>query len=325
MVNPNGTILVFGSPRSGTTWLAKILDSHPRTFYSHEPDSALPPPDVPLFLGPEDIERYREPLARWVERLKGLRAARITAKLPVFPKSYRNPVTQFLWRVGVMGSKAAPRALKDLPVPSWALRSTLEASPWLWKSIESLGRLGGLARTIPASRAILLVRHPCGVVSSILRGESKVQFTSEVPASEDRGIFQLLSETMEARSRGLSLEGFLKMSPIERLTWRWALTNEKAMNDTSTLPNVLLVRYEDLCDEPVAVSRRIFDFCGLEWHRQVQDFLTASVATERSAYYSVFKNPGQSARRWMSELPAAEVARVKDQAIQTAPGKLFLS
>ncbi len=40
-------ILVVGAPRSGTTWLAKIIDSHPDVLYRHEPDEVLPPP-VPL-------------------------------------------------------------------------------------------------------------------------------------------------------------------------------------------------------------------------------------------------------------------------------------
>jgi len=36
-------ILVSGSPRSGTTWLAKLLDSHPDVLYRHEPDEVSPP------------------------------------------------------------------------------------------------------------------------------------------------------------------------------------------------------------------------------------------------------------------------------------------
>ena len=33
--------LLFGMPRSGTTWVAKILDSHPHADYRHEPDSLI--------------------------------------------------------------------------------------------------------------------------------------------------------------------------------------------------------------------------------------------------------------------------------------------
>ena len=33
-------ILILGAPRSGTTWLAKIIDSHPDVLYRHEPDAA---------------------------------------------------------------------------------------------------------------------------------------------------------------------------------------------------------------------------------------------------------------------------------------------
>ena len=31
-------ILLFGAPRSGTSWLGRILDSHPDTLMRHEPD-----------------------------------------------------------------------------------------------------------------------------------------------------------------------------------------------------------------------------------------------------------------------------------------------
>ena len=34
-------VFVLGGARSGTTWLAKILDSHPDVLYRHEPDIAL--------------------------------------------------------------------------------------------------------------------------------------------------------------------------------------------------------------------------------------------------------------------------------------------
>src|SRR4051812_19968507 len=34
-----GITLILGAPRSGTSWLGKIFDSHPDVVYRHEPDS----------------------------------------------------------------------------------------------------------------------------------------------------------------------------------------------------------------------------------------------------------------------------------------------
>ena len=41
-------ILLFGQPRSGTTWIGKIFDSHPDTLYRHEPDSGSALKSIPL-------------------------------------------------------------------------------------------------------------------------------------------------------------------------------------------------------------------------------------------------------------------------------------
>ena len=45
-------ILAIGMPRSGTTWIGKILDSHPRTLYRHEPDTWRRLDTIPLFPAP---------------------------------------------------------------------------------------------------------------------------------------------------------------------------------------------------------------------------------------------------------------------------------
>jgi hypothetical protein len=176
---------------------------------------------------------------------------------------------------------------------------------------------------LESCRAVLLVRHPCGVVSSTLRGEARAEFTSSVPSSEDRGIFELLAETPQAKARGLGLQEFLAMTATERLAWRWALVNEKAMSDTSGLSNVLLVRYEDLCRDPAAEMARIFDFAGLDWHPQVTEFIRASTSTESSAYYSVFKNPQRSVDKWKEELEPGQIDAVLGITRGTAPGRLF--
>src|SRR4051794_11152696 len=68
-------ILVSGSPRSGTTWLAKLLDSHPDVLYRHEPDEVSPP--IP---GADP----RSQLVAWINE----RRLRCAAKAPFFRKSW---------------------------------------------------------------------------------------------------------------------------------------------------------------------------------------------------------------------------------------------
>lgn len=41
-------ILILGSPRSGTTWLAAIFDSHEDILYRHEPDIVVRQPLLPI-------------------------------------------------------------------------------------------------------------------------------------------------------------------------------------------------------------------------------------------------------------------------------------
>ena len=62
-------LLLFGLPRSGTTWLGKIFDSHPDTLYWHEPDSVwrLPGSLLPDVDGGEPDELA---LRAWLQRLQ---------------------------------------------------------------------------------------------------------------------------------------------------------------------------------------------------------------------------------------------------------------
>ena len=53
-----GNIFIFGVPRSGTTWLAKIFDSHPATLLRHEPDTVNPTAAIPFIMSEEEIDQY---------------------------------------------------------------------------------------------------------------------------------------------------------------------------------------------------------------------------------------------------------------------------
>src|SRR5580704_15560833 len=77
-------VFLLGAPRSGTTWLAKLFDSHPNVLYRNEPDSVLHEPRVPLLCQPEDIGQYRAIAHDYIERLLDIRTLKTSGSLPVF-------------------------------------------------------------------------------------------------------------------------------------------------------------------------------------------------------------------------------------------------
>lgn len=316
-------ILLFGMPRSGTTWLGKIFDSHPRTLYRHEPDSFEPLSDVPLLADPVDASQFDSRLRAYLAKVVAMRAEAVCGKQPIFPKAYAGTGTASLHKVGAMASKLAARVGISMPV--LGAPPLDRAGDWrlAWKSIESLGRLGLFLRVFDDARAVQILRHPCGYVASVLRGEAAQQFNN-VGAANDWGIFGMLCEAPQARRRGLALDLLKAMRPVERLAWRWVLFNEKAAEDSAGTGRHHILYYEELCAEPERVTRTLFDFAGLDWNSQTERFLADSTGKSRSDYYSVFKDPLQSAWKWQQQLSKAEAAPVIAVLQQCELGQAYL-
>lgn len=316
-------ILLFGLPRSGTTWLGKIFDSHPDTLYRHEPDSWGRFNDVPLLVEGADFNRYAQSSQAFVATLRGKQPTKVSATVPVFPKRFLSESRYLVTRATVTGWRLAARALGELNVPQWVDAKRLAGVPLVWKSVESIGRLAMLCTQFPASRATLILRHPCGQVNSILRGEARNKFTGADQASEDIGVYELLAATPTARRYGITSHSLKQQTPLQRLAWRWVLFNETAIDDVTGLSNCRVVRYEDVCESPISVIRQLFEFSGLPWQEQTESFVTASVDHDSRAYYSVFKNPVQAAHRWRSQLDSSQIEEVMDVIRNTRAGAYY--
>lgn len=309
MKSDSSIILAFGLPRSGTTWVGKILDSHPRTLYRHEPDSLRrlridPVVEVDSNLDPSEIQDF-------IAKLPGSRAAKVCSKAPIFPKEYLSFGRLNLFRLSSLVTKFGGRIWKNMPVFGAPSGSKDPTTRVVWKSIESLSRLGYIAKHSFPSRSIHILRHPCGQVSSILRGEAKQRFDSETPASEDFGIFEILCRTPQAKHFGLNMHMLKQCTPVERLAWRWLIPNAKCYEEMRQSSDYLALKYEDLCEDPIRMSKEIMKHCDLSWSTQTQKFVEESTSTgEGTSYYSVYKDPKVAANRWKSELPADDVRTI---------------
>ena len=316
-------VLLFGMPRSGTTWLGKIFDSHPRTLYRHEPDSFRPLTDVPLLADPTEAPQFAARLRAYLDEVVAMRAEAVCGKQPIFPKAYARAGSASLHRISALASKAAARMGISIPVLGAPRRASGDDWRLAWKSIESLGRLGLLLQVYDDALAVQILRHPCGYVASVLRGEAAQRF-SNAGAAEDWGIFSMLCDTVQARRRGLTLETMKSLPPVERLAWRWVLFNEKAAEDSAGSGRHRALYYEELCAEPQRVTRALFDFAGLDWNAQTERFLADSTGKSRSDYYSVFKDPLQSAWKWQQQLGETETGPVLSVLRQSELGNAYL-
>ncbi len=304
-----GCILLFGMPRSGTTWVGKLFDSHPDTLYRHEPDSVRKL-KMPLFPEKLDTASYREELEGFVDALPKMRSPEVVGKQPLFPKSYQSAAGLAAYRASVLIAKAGSRACRHFPSVFRPTGKDCERTRLVWKSIESQGRLGACIGALPHARAIHLMRHPCGYVASVLRGEAAGRFSDATPAAERLWVLKLLLATSSGTKHGIGLDELARLTPEERLAWRWVLMQEKTLTDIAECERALTVKYEDVCADPAGMTRRMFAFAGLEFHPQTERFVQASTGATHKAYYSVFKNPRAAADHWRSELPQPVIDRI---------------
>ena len=85
-------ILILGAPRSGTSWLAKIFDSHPDVLYRHEPDTVLRTEAFPWMCGNEDIPLYRDAGEAYLRQLTEVATLKSAGSIPMFRKRHRSPL-----------------------------------------------------------------------------------------------------------------------------------------------------------------------------------------------------------------------------------------
>ncbi len=132
----------------------------------------------------------------FVESLPHMRDVKVSATLPVFKKRYYSWFDHYLQLFAVRAAKAAAKVIGEFPVPLPKPKG--ETPVLVWKSIESIGRLGLFAQLFPAARCIHILRHPCGYVASVKRGEAKDKFSERLQSSEDYGVYEHLLETQSS-------------------------------------------------------------------------------------------------------------------------------
>ena len=308
---------IIGSARSGTTFLAKLLDSSPSVLYRHEPDAALKRPGLPYLIDTADYDTYRADAQSYLEDLCAQNDAKSSGTRPIFRKDFRGPVGQFSMTGFIYLAKLLERLGLDVAVPDLVTRPSSHTA-YLLKSVDSPCRVPLFAEALPSFRCLHLVRHPCAVIASFYRGQKTghmnlVAYTDSLFSTAEAARYPFTQDDMRSRTWP------------ERFAYQWMVQNNKIYAELNGGENYRLVLYEKLCEELDSEMQAICQFCNLDYDAQMKSHVDQTINFEgTSAYFGVKRNLLGSLYRWKSTLPEEEIKSVEDIIRHSEIGRLVL-
>jgi hypothetical protein len=306
-------IAIVGLPRSGTTWVGKLVDSAADVLYLHEPDYLKRIPSLPFVSQCHDAMIWEPFFERYLSELTSCCGSRSVLKRPQFPKSYCSSFSDRLkaklWSAKLRAEQLSSRL-------GWAARTFSfpsgfdKASVLVWKTVEQTGNIGTMLRAIPWQLVVHVIRHPCGYIDSIQRGESSKRLQMRVAAGEDPGLFEWCCRTTVAKELSISLSDWPKLKPHERLAWIWLLLNEQAARDGESSTNYLPLYFDRHCLDPIESTATLFKQLGIDFDEQSKAFAASSSRTDSNGYFAVNRQSSTVPKRWEKTLSPQVVREI---------------
>lgn len=309
--------LLLGKGRSGTSWLASILNTYQHCCYKNEPfPKKLAPYNGWLALLKQDnndiVRQNFEEICRHCYH--GI------DQQPYPGKSFlpQNPLLLRLLRG--MGTKTSK--LKFLYEWYGKLQLTEQHSVLIKDVTFTLPpRVFMLPRLLNVLQPhlITLVRSPYANIVSVLQGREKQVFSSYRSREQAISNLQKMMDTPLGQHLSAYKIGLEEMSIVQFEALRWRVEVEGLVKQAQSYSPSLLVVYEDLCMNPEGKTTEIFDFLGWELGQATRDFLIGSTSGEkdvklsaRERYYSVYRDPVQSLQKWKSQLTSKQIAEISE-------------
>lgn len=282
-------ILVTGSPRSGTSWVGRIIEQVPFIRYIHEPFNITGQPcqcgvHFPYWfyhVSPRNSHEYDDHL-----------------KHVMYP-AYKAVGLLNLIKEMVQSRRVRP-LLKYLR--AYRFHKVLVKDPLAVFSAETLACLFDMD-------VIVVIRHPAAVVSSY----KALNWT--VPFSHFLNQPELMEEHLSPFRA--EIEDFAKKEYdiVDQVALLWKLIHYMILNYENTHPDWIYVRFEDLASDPMYGFQSLFNRLDLPFAEHIQTAIRThslkAPVSETIPPYAVKKNSAQVINKWKKSLFPTEINRIR--------------
>jgi hypothetical protein len=290
---------IFGAGRSGTTWLGALVASHPEVSYRFEPFHRLQKKQIAIHEARQLME---------VDTFCDRDLPQVyDALLPAYPELEKSPffAKKFPTRLSWGKAMLLPIARKN----PWGARlfrylyTPLNSPMLVFKEVELIPvLLSLLERTnIPI---VYLMRHPCAVVSSLIKGEQQAL----MPSGRRTVLKSILANNFPQllQDYGDKLE---TLTTAEQQALLWLVDVQQAIQVCQKRSNGLVVIYEELVENPLTIATKVFKHYGLEMVPETLNFIKESSQASRTnqlkrgemfinQYFTVYRDSKEARDSW---------------------------
>lgn len=284
-------ILVTGSPRSGTTWVGRMISLAPSVRYIHEPFNisrrscacGVKFDHWFYYVSKENEANFREHIEH-------------TIGLPTNIFNLLNVISEI-------------RTTKRLRLLRNYAKSFLIARP-LMKDPLAVFSAEWLASAFDMN-VIVLIRHPAAVVSSYKRLNWAHPFSHflDQPLLMEEHLFPFEAEIRDFANNEYDL--------IDQAALLWKLIHYMIIKYQHIYEDWIFVRHKDLSRDTVSGFQTIFKKINLAFSEQIKDtirdFSYAAHRIEPENHYSLRRNSSLNIWDWKSRLTLQEIERIRTQ------------
>lgn len=310
--NALSIVFVSGFPRSGTTWFANVLNSHPGVLYRHEllgRQLASLDPELASALkaGAALDAGQRRSVHEFI-----VRANEVSDRPPFFAKSFLPIGNARAHQLAWLGARAVP-ALSRLYERLYTPKADRIAHV-LIKETRSMVGLDAILAALEPAHLLFLVRHPCAVVASHLSGVAS-GLMNEPDATVRESWVEPILDARESIAGELTRERVLGCSVAEFTALRWCAHVHDQIALERRVEGARFVLYEALLSDPKPRFAALFESIGLGLAPQTASFLERSGTSahttlmERDAsdrYFSVYRDSDFDPHRWRRTLSESD-------------------